>query len=230
MPSVEEQRLERLQRTVNALARRTCRKYKEVSFDDLVGVGHEAALYASRSFDPAREVPFEMFALKRIRGAMIRYANGEAFGLAPLQKAIHKRLVDGDAAPPGDVPLEVAMADTPETIRKRTVAWARKQAIAMAVTALVQEATHQPDQLERRDAYRKAHTILEALLQRLPEDERVLIDLHYRSGGTLSDVAERLGVSVRTVKRLHEKVKDRLAKQMRRAGVDEAPEPASSRG
>ncbi len=227
--STEQRRFERVAKTVTLLAHRAHRKFPELSVDDLVSIGNEAAVDASRAFDEGRGIPFEIFAFKRIRGAMIRAATNEVFDpvSVAVKRAIQREL-GSDMTPPAQVDLETALEDTPEKVRARTVKWLREQAAAMLAGALVahQTASESPqgeDAVAARDAYAKGHAKLGHLLSKLPDDEHRLFEALYRRSATLDEAAATLQVSKRTVQRLHDKMKERLAAQLRRAGVTEEP-------
>lgn len=226
--ATEKRRFERVAKTVSLLAHRIHRKFPELSVDDLVSVGNEAAVEASRSFDEERGIPFEVFAFKRIRGAMIRAGVREVFD--PVHVAVKRAIqsqLDFDMTPPAQVDLETALEDTPEKVRARTVKWLREQAAAMLAGALLahQTASETPqgDVVAARDAYEKGHAKLAELLPKLPREELAVFECIYKKGSTLVETAEALQISKRTVQRVHDKLKSRLELQLRRAGVTEEP-------
>ncbi len=227
--SAERKRFERVAKTVTLLAHRVHRKFPELPAEDLVSVGNEAAVEAARSYDESRDVPFEIFAFKRIRGAMLRASVREVFDPvnAAVKRAIQSRM-DFDMTPPAQVDLETALTDTPEVIRARTVRWLREQATSLLATAIVtrQEGADAPQGEEgvaARDAYARGHAKLKQLLEKLPPEESALFDSLYRQNDTLEDAATRLNTSKRTIQRMHQKLKERLAVQLRGQGVTEEP-------
>jgi RNA polymerase sigma factor for flagellar operon FliA len=227
--AAEKRRFERVTKTVGLLAHRVHRKFPELSVDDLVSIGNEAAVEASQSFEEERGIPFEVYAFKRIRGAMLRAATREVFD--PVNVAVKRAIqtqLELDMTPPAQVDLETALHDTPEKIRARTVQWLRAQAASMLAGALVAQQTgaDQPqgeDAFAARDAYAKGHAKLAALLPRLPEEEKTVFEQLYKKSASLDEAAATLGVSKRTIQRVHDKLKERLMLQLRREGVTEEP-------
>ena len=228
--SPEAERFERARGMIDILARRIKKRYPSIAFDDLVGAGSEAATLASRNYDAKLGIPFEMFALKRIRGAMLRLTHGETYDRVKVavRMAVNERLGDYDMSPPAHVPLEVALEDTPEKVRARAVDWLRQQSAALMATALLHQHEHSLEAdaeaaIAARDAYRHGHERLAALLAKLPEDEKLFFQRYYREEKTLDDVATELGCSARSARRLHASLKAKLASGLRRAGVTEEP-------
>jgi RNA polymerase sigma factor (sigma-70 family) len=202
---------------VEGLAASMARRFRTIPLEDFVSVGSAAAVTAARNFDPERGTTFESFAYQRIRGSMLRDTTREAFG--SVHNAINRGLreYDADAAPPSDLTLEEALEDSPENARLRTIAWLRRQAAEMAVgTLLNQRAEHVPsphDQLERETSKQALH----AAIAELDEEERYFVRRYYVDDATLDDIAVELKVVKRTASRIHERVKGKLEKKLRKA-------------
>jgi RNA polymerase sigma factor (sigma-70 family) len=211
--------------TVDALARRVRRRFPEIAFEDLVSVGREAAVESARSYDPRHEVPFQLFALKHIKGAMLRKATREEFGAAHI---VIKRAISAEAEPPpSELSLDDALEDTPEKARARALSWVRRQAagalLASLSSGLEGHAPNPEELLIQRDAYERGQSHLARALDSLTSDEKHFIDRHYRQGATFEEVATELGVVKRTIIRMHHKVRAKLAEHLRAGGVDAAP-------
>ena len=206
------------------VARRVRRRFPEVPFADLVSIGQEAAVDAVLQFDPSRGVPFEGFAFKHIQGSMIRTGTTELSG--HLHIAIRRAFLADESSPPAELDLDEALADTPEAARARALVWIRKQAAGMFVSGLFEAARtarggeHEHVEREERE---RAQAALKLAVEALDADEKHFVERHYRDGAGFDEIAKELGVVRRTITRLHEKIKDKLAKRLRRSGVDSLP-------
>lgn len=173
---------------VRALARRmepSARPFLELG--DLVSIGTEALLLASRRFDRSRSVGFGSFAYRRVRGAMI-----EGLGAAgPHSRGRRRRR----AGRPEPRPLPVLC----EYDDRRYASAGRRELAARLA--------------ERIDDQRLVAR-LDAALATLGERERDLIRRHYFDGEPLQDVARDLGISRAWASRLHARALDRLRAEL----------------
>lgn len=211
---------------VSRLARRAARRYALRDLDQLTSVGSEAAIDAVRTFDPARGTPFEVFAFKRVVGAMRRESAADRFG--HLHVAIVNALAADDdmASPPADLTLDEALEDSPEKARERAVAWIRKQAAGMFVASLqvqVQRTRDGEADVIARQERRHAIDMLKLAIEDLDEQERHFVRRFYEDGATLEAIAQERRVVVRTVTRVADRVKTKLAKALRKRGVTAVP-------
>jgi RNA polymerase sigma factor FliA len=225
--SAEEQKLvERALPTVEHLARRAKGRFPRVPYEDLLSFGNQAVVEAIKTFDRSHGTPFEVFAFKRIYGAMIREATVEASGRLhiAIRRAFHHD--DDMAAPPAELGLDEALEDSPEKAKERAASWARKQAGGMMLAALAAMLESTPD-VERtvigRAQRAHAEKMLAIAMADLDEDERYFVKRFYHESATLETIAGELGVVKRTVTRLHDRIKTKLAKSLRKRGVEEAP-------
>ncbi len=220
----EQKLVEQALPMVAALARRTHRRFPEVPVDDFVSLGHEAAVEAARTFDASRGVPFELFAVKRISGSMVRDATKEHFGR--IHVIVRNALSENAEPPPADLPLDQALEDSPEKARARAVSWIRREAAAAFVATMEVssvEVQGGEDDVTVREAYRRGQEALAEALRGLADSERHFIERHYRQGATFDEIAVELGVVKRTVTRMHDRIKIHLAERLRAAGVTRAP-------
>jgi RNA polymerase sigma factor (sigma-70 family) len=206
---------------VEVIARRMHRRFPEIPVDDFVSAGNAALVEAARGHDPSG-APFEAYALKRIRGAMLR-ATSETFGSLHinLQKALSRG--DGLDPPPADLDLEAALEDTPGKARDRAAAWMRRQFAGMFISALSPQSGGGEEELVARESYKECHAALERGLAELTSDESYFIDRYYRQNATLEQIATELNCVKRTVQRMHDGIRERLHKRLRKGGVTEEP-------
>jgi RNA polymerase sigma factor FliA len=211
----ERKLAERAVPLVQRLALSVGRRLRGPNLDDLVSVGSVAGVEAARTFDESRGVPFEGFAYKRIRGAMLREGLKEATG--SMHYAITRALRDDapDFLPPSELSLDEALEDTPEKARARGVAWLKRQAAEQVIGSLM------ADPEKTRTASEELHKSelslrLLAAIAELDEQERFFVRRFYADDATLETIATELGVVVRTVTRVHDRVKTKLGKRLRR--------------
>ncbi len=206
------------------LARRARWRWPELSPDELLSIANEAVVLAARAFDPSRGVPFEAYAYRRVRGHLLRVGGAEAIGRSPPLRALLR--VDDDATSQKSEPanLSEALSDTPPQARQRAVRYARREIAALIAAALLAPTPRQADeQIIVRDSTQRALAALESAVSRLPEPQRRFVDLYYRSGTKLEEIAAEFGRSIRTVQRLHDAIKSTLAIELTRSGITEMP-------
>lgn len=202
-----------------ALAHAAVRRAPHLGHAELSAVAAEALVLAARRYDPARAVPFHTFAFPRVRGALIRAVRRE-------RSAWVERLLvaEHDARPLLDADGPAALgnlADSREAARQRAVRWARETAASAALAALCAS----PEVLvATAEGRARALAALRAAVTVLDGEERRFVELYYERGATLDEAARELGFVKRTAQRLHDRVKTRLAFELGRHGVTEAPD------
>jgi RNA polymerase sigma factor for flagellar operon FliA len=205
---------------VDVNARQVARRIAttSVTLDDLRSFGREGLLQAARSFDGSRGVPFRRWANMRIRGAMIDGVR--QWGHLPRRVYQELRaLAAGDAVQEAlEEDHGAAPAATPEVADRRLTAYLAGIATAIAVGSMV----GQEDVADRRDPSpeeiaSKAELArqVRAIVQRLPDAERTLIERHYFGDETLDQAAASLGLSKSWGSRLHARAIDRIARELR---------------
>ncbi len=173
---------------VRSLARRmapSARPYLELG--DLVSIGAEALLLASRRFDRSRKVPFGSFAYRRVRGAMI-----EGLGAAGPHSRGRRRRRAGR-------PERRALPFLCVYDDRQHMSESRREVAAQLA--------------ERIDDHRLA-TRLQSAMASLDERERELVCRHYLEGEDLQDIAADLGISRAWASRLHARALVRLREQL----------------
>jgi RNA polymerase sigma factor for flagellar operon FliA len=205
---------------VDVNARQVARRIAapSVTLDDLRSFGREGLLQAARSFDGSRGVPFRRWANLRIRGAMIdgvrqwghlpRRVYHELRAMAAADD-VQEALGDEHAATP---------ATTPEAADRRLSSYLAGIATAIAVGSMV---AHE-DLADGRDPSpeelaSKAELVaqVKAIVLRLPDAERTLIERHYFGDETLDQAAASLGLSKSWGSRLHARAIERIARELR---------------
>lgn len=188
-----------IERAARRLASRTG---GAVSPDDLWSAGAMGLVDAARRFDPARDVKFETFAERRIRGAMLdemrrmdhlpRRLRTQVEKVERARGRATQRL--GREAGPEDVAEELGLP-TDEVESLLLLA----QPHATVSEALVSFLPSADDQAIRAEAARA----LAGAVGRLPERLQLVLSLHYQDGLTYREIARILDVSEPRVCQLH---------------------------
>jgi RNA polymerase sigma factor for flagellar operon FliA len=225
-----QQLMEEHQGLVRSLAWAMRRSLPEnVDIEDLIGYGQVGLAEAARDFDPSLGHQFSTFAYYRIRGAMCD-------GLSKLlwySRSTYKRmqfqqLADNAVQDDVDHPSPSEAADVDGNTQ-----WFSRMATSLAVVYLathgidgedsardvfVDQATPAPDAvLEDREA----RDLVRELIEKLPENERLLMQAAYFEGVTLQEAGARQGHDKSWASRLHAQAIDRLGRALRGRGVHE---------
>lgn len=205
---------------VDVNARQVARRIAttSVTLDDLRSFGREGLLQAARSFDGSRGVPFRRWANMRIRGAMIDGVR--QWGHLPRRVYQELRtLAAGDAVQEALEEDQGAIpAATPEAADRRLTAYLAGIATAIAVGSMAgQEDVADGREPSPEEIASKAELArqVRAIVQRLPDAERTLIERHYFGDETLDQAAASLGLSKSWGSRLHARAIDRIARELR---------------
>jgi RNA polymerase sigma factor for flagellar operon FliA len=213
---------------VEVNARQLARKLgaPSITIDDLRSFAREGLLAAARTFDESRGVPFRRWANLRIRGAIIDGVR--QWGTLPrrvyhelraLEAAEHLREAyeEEDAASP---------ATTAEAADARLTQYLAGLATAMAIGTIAPVSDGPASETLARDASPEEAAIgselavhVRAIVSRLPEPERTLIERHYFCDDTLESAAARVGLSKSWGSRLHARAIESIARELRRLGV-----------
>lgn len=195
-----------------------------VTLDDLRSFGREGLLQAARTFDESHGVPFRRWANVRIRGAMIDGVRK----WGDLPRRVYRELRALEA---GDRMLETydeedaaGPATTPEAADARLTAYLAGIATAIAVGSMA-AAPHESVDAEGCDKTPEKLvedlellTLVRAIVGRLPDRERTLIERHYFGDETLDAAAASLGLSKSWGSRLHARAIESIARELRRQG------------
>jgi RNA polymerase sigma factor FliA len=194
--------------------------------EDLASYGNEGALIAARTYDAGYGVPFQRWAILKIRAAMIDALRSEA----DLPRRLYERLRaldaagsvaegialdDAGAAPPGSA----AAADARMGDRLAAMATAYAAGLLMARDSKTLESIQDvgliPDEELAREELKAA---IRAAVREQPERERALLERYYFEGTTMSEAAG--GLSRSWASRLHARAIGGVAASLRKVGSD----------
>jgi RNA polymerase sigma factor for flagellar operon FliA len=192
----------------------------DVEVDDLVSAGALGLLDAMRKFDASKHVKLGTYAWYRIRGAMLddmrsldtasRYMRKKGKQAESVRRALEGKLRrrprDEEMAEALGVSLEkwfrlVWQLQEVGFDRLGPFAWAgtNDSEGANQETLPAENQENQFDRLYRREQ----REILKRCLGRIPERERLIVQLHYDRNVTLEKIADKLGVDESRVSQLH---------------------------
>jgi len=193
-----------------------------VDLEDLIAYGELGLAEAARDFDAEHGAQFSTYSYYRIRGAIYD-------GLAKMtwtSRARYRRLRYDRMA--GDV-LESereAGEGHPQSVEENKRWFGRvTERLAMVFMvcdgdgggdSFINAAVDPGEEVSARMMHREAGEKLRAMVERLPESEKRFIQYVYFEGLSLQEAGIRLGYSKSWASRLHAKILERLADDMRR--------------
>jgi len=181
---------------------------------DLVSAGFVGLLTAIESFDVHRGVPFESYAVPRIRGAMLDEMR--SWDWAP--RSLRRRAREIDSAiselsvrrgrAPSDAEIADRLGVTPVDLHDTLNRIAFADVVALTGRDESPE-VGAPDPLEAVEQWGVRQEVVNAV-HRLPVRERIVVALYYWEGFTMAQIAEVLDVSESRASQLHTSAVQRL--------------------
>lgn len=201
---------------VRSLARVFARDWPSLPESDFVSAGHEAVVRAATRFRPERGVPFEQYVKHVTYGTMLDLAHREVFVRGQVRRVLRVLAEPIVVDDPTDAWLE------PQTTsgHDEVVTGLRARAAHFAAAALAESAAARtPEDLLVEEAEeRTTRETLRAFVSGLADDERAFVRMHYDEERGIGEIAAHLGVVPRTVRRMRERIKERLVRAFARAG------------
>jgi RNA polymerase sigma factor for flagellar operon FliA len=202
-----------------------------VEIDDLTQVGMMGLIDAIERFDLDEGIPFEAFAVQRIRGAMLdelrsadwlsrserKHRRSTEAAVCRLQHALGRTPLDSEVA------AELGLS--PERFRSQS-----RDALGAVVVhfddldaALADDPGAEPHHALRDDLSnpmsqlidRRRREAVYRAIQRLPERQQRMLDLYYEQDKTFRENGDALGLSESGAFRLHRETIARLRQQLR---------------
>lgn len=185
--------------TIDLMARVVARRAPCV-VEELSAVGYEVAVRATKRFDEGLGIPFHLFIMKAVRGAMLD---------AAFPKHTSRQLYLNDADPASmPAPVEASFEEAELTpLEDRTLGIILSASFPSGAA------------LERAGWNAHVVSTLRHVIAELPAEERALAQAFYWDGLTLQQASARLNVPVRTLHREHVRVKAKLLRALRRHDV-----------
>jgi len=188
--------------------------------EDSISVGNEAAIGIVIRFDPDEGTPLWGYARKRLQWAMIeavlqqRRSPGKL--LARLQRLQSRSEGTDEGA---DLSISTLLdAPPPRTV---AIDGLRRKTAALIAAVFTQPASDSVEDVYlAREAVAAGMAALERAMAALDDQERGLVIAFYKDELTIDGVAARLGLKRITTRRLHDRVRAKLADLLHRLGVD----------
>lgn len=241
-PQVQARLLERYQGLARSLAARAAKPSDEL--DDLIQVAMLGVLNALERYDPDRGVEFTTFAWATVQGELKRHHRDRGWAIhvpRRLQEAYLRvaAAVEELSQDLGRRPTIAEIADYTGdeedlVIRAIDVRSARRPASIDIRVGDNQDLAWEPGAEDRRFAAVDEHSMLAALLPRLPAREREVLGLRFVQNLTQAQIASEVGYSQmhvsrilsRALERLREwvEIENRAVPRHQRGGIHEDPE------
>ncbi|MGH7726147.1 MAG: FliA/WhiG family RNA polymerase sigma factor [Candidatus Eiseniibacteriota bacterium] len=206
---------------------------KSVDHEDLMSAGVLGLLDAYEKFDSSKGTKFETYAVWRIKGAVLdqlrsldwasRSVRRKAREVEASTRRLDQRL--GRAATEEEIAREAKMplADyhrLMDQVRGAVLlsldeVRAPEEGDALGLADLIEDPTA-PDVLARLEEEETRQVLLDTL-NRLPEQERLVVALYYYEHMTLREIGLTLGISESRVSQVHSRAVLRLRSRVRRA-------------
>lgn len=173
-----------------------------MEIEELVQVGMVGLIEAAQNFDASRGVSFELYALRRVRGAMLDEVRRQSF--LPRSAVAFKRteqdalhVLEGQLGRrPSDLELAEFMGESAQEYQRRRDASSRSStSIEMVNEEIVNvpmDASLQPEALVERS---QALEHLSMAIDKLEERARLVMSLYYVDELNLKEIGSVIGVS-----------------------------------
>ena len=208
-------------------ARLAWRVPPHVDVDDLIQVGIIGLLQSAERYDPQRGVKFQTYANRRIQGAMLDYLR--SLDWTPRSVRRRSRLMEkayldasqrlGTQPAVEDVAQEigVGVAELEQWMQASTLHSSRDQREELSSTEYLARAADPSDSPEAAWEKEQMRTVLIRAIDRLPENERLVLSLYYYEELTMQEIGQLLGVKQARVSQLHSQAARRLRKALERS-------------
>lgn len=191
-----------------------------VELDDLIAYGELGLAEAARDFEPEQGNQFSTFAYYRIRGsiydgiAKMTWTSRARYRRMRYEHMSHE-VLQSDNGPAG---VSAGMAENGHWFAQATerLAMVYLACDCDSDTDAVQTAIDPGAEAPSRLIHREASETLKRLVGSLPDDERRFINYVYFEGLTLQEAGSRLGYSKSWASRMHVRILEKLAGDIRR--------------
>jgi RNA polymerase sigma factor (sigma-70 family) len=217
----QKERVAQLAPIAERMAKRYVRASSGRNLSDLTGPAHEALVDAVLRYDAVRG-PLEPWVILRVRGALLDALRGQA--------RVRRRelLVLGAAFAAGEgIGSEedavgsaslAAFFEAPSP-REQALAALRTRVADVVLRVAAAQGSDEPsaeDALADRQLGEKRAEALRRELERLDDEDRRVAQAIYFEGRSSEDVAASLGCSERHLRRIHHRLRERLALRLKR--------------
>jgi RNA polymerase sigma factor for flagellar operon FliA len=188
-----------------------------VDFDDLISFGTFGLLDAIEKYDVMREVKFETYAITRIRGSIIDGLRKNDW----IPRSIRERSKDFETKireletklgrTPSNKELCVYLSLTPEEVDSRLIDLSSANMIYMDenIELDLKDKTNSdsPEEIIEKNYIK---SVIRDVIQKLNQQEKIVVTLFYYEGLSKKEISEILNVSQSRVSQIHSKALIRL--------------------
>lgn len=211
--------------TVKGFARQQHRSWPRISEAEFVSAGSDGLLRAAKRFDPSSGRPFAPYARRFILFAMrtlIARETGRPEAELEAMEKVSETDGNHDDLPPVDRGPLLGFDDTPKDATAVAIKRARIRVVRFAFAVLMQaNRPLDPESLllEREETEHATSTVNRAMSDVTPEQREAFRLRHIEDMSEL-EVAARLGISDRTVRRHLRRVEAAIRDALVRAGIE----------
>lgn len=236
---MDKKRLSQIERNEKILAHLHLVKYcalrllnrlpqNSIDFNDLFSAGVLGLMDAVEKFDPAFGIPFEKYALIRIKGAML----DEIRSSDPIPRAVRANIARLEDAISrleiklGRMPEEHEIAEelgvTHDQFRQMLDEAKCVSLFSQSLDEILESGTHpeslvQSDEEPLKELQREElSAILAELISQLPEREQLILSLYYYEELTMKEIGQILGYTESRVSQLHTQILLKLRVRLKR--------------
>lgn len=193
---------------------------KDVDFEDMVSYGEIGLIEAAERFDPKYKVNFMTFAYYRIRGAVYDGLRGMGW----VSRTQYAKMKYEEKANQYLTSYHDRQTTAPSHSLKDEVDQFSDVISSLASIFITSIDAAEGLQLESEDPesnpygqyeMKEAGVLLKQAIEKLPEQERELLNLYYYKDMTLEAAGDKLGLSKSWASRLHSRAIQRLQKLVR---------------
>ncbi len=218
---------------VHHVAKRLKRRLtSQVEYRDLLGSGTIGLMQAIESYDPRRGIAFSTFAVPRIRGAILdelRRRDHVPRSTREKQSALRdaaEELRQNLGGEPSPCELAAALGLDPERLQAWRTEVRTTEIVSLdrparrpsddvpgeLAAVIPSEETSAEERLERAELVDR----IAAVLETLPERERLVLTLYYYEDLKLREIGELLGVTESRISQIHSAALDKLRRDLTR--------------
>lgn len=201
-------------------------------YDDLISNGVIGLMDAIDKYDSMRNVKFETYASKRIQGEILDYMRKQDWISSSMRTRIKKvkQMFENLSVEFGRDPTEEEVAKRLELSPTQVKEALENEYLYSIIYFESVISSNSPDQSikvidtlqdDNEDSHPESHyekremlSILAEVLEELPENEKLVIDLYYNKEMLLKEIAQVLGVSESRVSQIHSKAIKRIQSQL----------------
>lgn len=192
-----------------------------VDTDDLVSSGLLGLAEAWERYDPSTEVPFEAYAVLRVRGAIVDSIRKADWVPRKIRLRV-RRIAEARAALRNELGRQPTDAEIADRLGSQKIPSGMPVVNLVSLEQLTSDEdsrsaddlVYDPDAVVPGDSVASAPIGLPDALTDLDERDRLVVTLHYFEGLPFKKVAEILGITESRVSQLHMRALSRLKAKM----------------